>query len=479
MKRTYNQNRYRHTKIIFTIGPATESEEMLTKLINEGVDICRINMAHADHDWTRATIEKIRKVSKKVGREISIMMDVKGPEIRTCALGKPIFLEQDQRVDLSIDANKFSQDSDGTPVLGVNYPSLIQDISVGNEVQVDNGLLKFEVIGKTESRIQCKVVIGGELGSRRHINLPGVKINLPAITEKDRGDIQVGHEAGVDQYALSFVREATDIDILREFMVSIGATGKVVAKIEDQSALSNLNEIIQAADCLMVARGDLGIECPYEELPIIQRRAVKQCLLRGKGVIVATHMLESMIENPVPTRAEVTDVANAVYEQADCIMLSGETTIGKYPLECVQAFKRISLRIERSGGAGFAEGRILKGARDMMLRSAKMLAEELHETPIVVFTKTGRFGEILSSLRCKAPVYAFTDRLEILRHLVTLWGIEPFLMDFCEDPEQTIKDAFQVLQERKWVKKGQQLVVITNVLAHDQLVDTVQLRYVD
>jgi pyruvate kinase len=229
----------------------------------------------------------------------------------------------------------------------------------------------------------------------------------------------------------------------------------------------------------MVARGDLGIECPYEELPIIQRRAVKQCLHMGKGVIVATHMLESMIENPVPTRAEVTDVANAVFEQADCIMLSGETTVGKYPLECVQAFKRISLRIERSGGAGFAEGRILKGGRDMMLRSAKILAEELHETPIVVFTKTGRFGEILSSLRCKVPVYAFTDRLEILRHLVTLWGIEPFLMDFSDDPEQTIKDAFQVLQEREWVKKEQQLVVITNVLAHEQLVDTVQLRYVE
>lgn len=470
---------YRHTKIIFTIGPATESEEMLEKMIEEGVDICRINMAHADHDWTRATVERIRRISKKVGREIAIMMDIKGPEIRTCPMEESIQLSQGQRVDLSTDANDFSYDAAGFPVLGVNYPSLIEDLSEGKEVQVDNGLLKFKIIGKTDSRVQCEVLIGGELGSRRHINLPGVKVNLPAITEKDKGDIRVGMEAEVDQFALSFVREATDIDTLREYLVSLGKQSKIIAKIEDQSAISNLDEIIQAADCLMVARGDLGIECPFEELPIIQRRAVKKCLQMGKGVIVATHMLESMIDNPVPTRAEVTDVSNAVYEQADCIMLSGETTVGKFPLECVRVFNRIALRIERSGGAGFAEGRVLKGPKTIMLRSAKILAEELGDSPILVFTKTGRLGEILSSLRCNVPIYAFTDRPAILRHMVTLWGIEPFLMEFCEDPEQTIKNAFAKLLESGWVTKGRPLVVITNVLAHDRIVDTVQLRYVD
>lgn len=471
--------RYRHTKIIFTIGPASESDEMLEKLIIEGVDVCRINMAHANHEWTKSTIQRIRVISKKLGREISVMMDVKGPEIRTCPMDEPIHLTTGDRVDLSTEANAFSRDEAGHVILGVNYPSLIDDIPVGNTIQVDNGLLNFEVLRKTASRIECVVVVGGELGSRRHINLPGVKINLPAITEKDRGDIQIGMEAGVDQYALSFVREATDIDILREYMVSIGATGKIVAKIEDQSAITNLDEIILAADSLMVARGDLGIECPYEELPIIQRRAVKQCLRMGKGVIVATHMLESMIENPVPTRAEVTDISNAVYEQADCIMLSGETTIGKYPLECVKVFNRIALRTEASGGAGFAEGRILKGPKTMMLRSAKILAEELGDAPILVFTRTGRLGEILSSLRCQVPIYAFTDRRNILRHLVTLWGIEPFMMDFDADPEQTIKDAFDRLLEREWVKKGQALVVITNALAHGRVIDTLQLRYVD
>lgn len=471
---------YRHTKIIFTIGPATESEEMLEKLIQEGVDVCRINMAHADHDWTRKTVKKIREISKKVGREIAIMMDIKGPEIRTCPMEEPITLQKGQRIDLSTDENQFFTDEEtGFPVLGVNYPSLIGDLSEGNEVQVDNGLLRFKVIGKTDTRIQCKVLIGGELGSRRHINLPGVKVNLPAITRKDKQDILVGVEAGVDLYALSFVREATDIDILREYLVSIGTQARIVAKIEDQSAITNLDEIIQAADSLMVARGDLGIECPYEELPIIQRRTVKACIHIGKPVIIATHMLESMIENPVPTRAEVTDVANAVFEQADCIMLSGETTIGKFPVECIRVFKRIALRIERSGGAGYAEGRILKGPKTMMLRSAKILAEELKDAPIVVFTRTGRLGEILSSLRCEVPVYAFTDRIKILRLMVTLWGIEPFLMDFNEDPEQTIKDAFAMLIERGWIKKGQPLVVITNALAHGRVVDTLQLRYAD
>lgn len=471
---------YRHTKIIFTIGPATESEEMLEQLINEGVDVCRINMAHATHEWTKTTVARIRMVSEKLGREISIMMDIKGPEIRTCPLDEAIQLKEGDRVDLSTEANTFKRDEDGGyPVLGVNYPSLIEDLSAGNKIQVDNGLLKFEVLEVTDSRIQCKVLIGGKLTSRRHINLPGVKVNLPAITQKDKNDVQVGVEAGVDQFALSFVREATDIDTLREYLVSIGSQSRVVAKIEDQTAISNLDEIIRAADSLMVARGDLGIECSLEELPIIQRKAVKKCLKLGKPVIVATHMLESMIENPVPTRAEVTDVANAVFEQADCIMLSGETTIGKFPLECVKVFKRIALRIERSGGAGFAEGRILKGPKTMMLRSAKILAEELKDTPILVFTRTGRLGEILSSLRCQAPIYAFTDRPRILRHLVTLWGIEPFSMEFDEDPEQTIQDAFKVMLERDWVKKGQTLVVITNALAHGRIIDTLQLRYVD
>ena len=343
------KNPYRHTKIIFTIGPSTESDEMLEKMIEGGVNICRINMAHASHDWTRDTMNRIRMISQKIGREIAIMMDIKGPEIRTCALDEPIQLKKGMRVDLSTEENCPYQDEDGLLAIGVNYTSLIEDLKKGNQVHVDNGLLKFEVIGKTDKRIQCEVLIGGELTSRRHINLPGVKVKLPAITKKDRTDVEVGTELKVDQFALSFVREATDVKILREHMNKVGSKARIIAKIEDQSAISNLEEIIEASDGIMIARGDLGIECPYEELPIIQRSTIKKCLEMGKRVIVATHMLESMIKHPVPTRAEITDVSNAVFEQADCIMLSGETTIGKYPLECVQVFERIALRIRKIG----------------------------------------------------------------------------------------------------------------------------------
>lgn len=470
---------YRHTKIIFTIGPATESEQMLEKLICEGVDICRINMAHADHEWTRTITQRIRKVSKKVSREIAIMMDVKGPEIRTCPMETPIMLKEGQTIFISTHANEYSEDEDGTPIVGVNYPSIVDDVSVGGEIQVDNGLIKLEIIGKTEDRIQCRVEIPGKLGSRRHINLPGVKIKLPAITQKDKGDIAVGIECGVDQFALSFVREATDIDILRAFLVKHKSRARIIAKIEDQSAISNIDEIIQASDGLMIARGDLGIECPFEDLPIIQRETLKSCLVMGKPVIVATHMLESMIDNPVPTRAEVSDISIAVHDQADCIMLSGETTIGKYPLECVRVFNRIALKMEKCGSAGYAEGRTLKGPKTMMLRAAKTLAEELGNTPILVFTKTGRLGDILASLRCKVPVYAFTNKIHILRHMATTWGIEPFMMDFDDDPEQTILNAFEHLLTRGWISEGSTLVVITNALAHGNVIDTMQLRYID
>jgi len=470
---------YRHTKIIFTIGPATESEAMLEKLICEGVDVCRINMAHANHEWTANIVKRVREVSKRVSREIAIMMDIKGPEIRTCALDKPIQLETGGRIDLCVESNQVPEGASEYPVIGVNYPQLHEDLFVGGEVLVDNGLLKFEVIGKTDTTVQCRIIIGGTLSSRRHINLPGVHVKLPAITEKDKGDIKVAIENDIDIIALSFAREATDIDILREFLIRNNSDAKIVAKIEDQSAITNLEEIIQASDGLMIARGDLGIECPFDELPVIQRRAIKKCLELGKPVTVATHMLESMIENPVPTRAEVTDVSNAVYEQADCIMLSGETTVGKYPVECVQVFKRIAMRTEEAPGAGFADGRELKGPKTTMLRHAKGLAEELGNTPILVFTRTGRLGEILASLRCKVPVFAFTDRSKVLKHLVTLRGIEPFHMEFNDDPEQTIRDGFKILLSRGWVERGQSLVVITNALAHDRIIDTVQLRYAE
>ena len=336
---------FRRTKIIITLGPATESEEMLEKLVRAGVDIARLNMAHATHEWTRTIIRRIRAVSAKVGRDIAIMMDIKGPEIRTGDVDIPLELKAGEIFDFTVKPGTSRENSEEVRSVDVNYRDLISDIKVGNTVLVDNGLISLEVLEKHDAHIRCRVLIPGELKSRRHINLPGVKVNLPSFTEKDRGDTTVGLEEGIDFVALSFVREAADITLLREFLTDRKSKVRIIAKIEDQSGISNLEAIVGAADGLMVARGDLGIECPFEELPIIQRRAVRACLAQGRPVIVATHMLESMITQPLPTRAEITDVANAVYELTDCVMLSGETTIGLYPLQCVDILAKIARRI--------------------------------------------------------------------------------------------------------------------------------------
>ena len=323
---------YRHTKVIFTIGPATTDEEILEKLLNVGVDICRLNMAHASHEWTKQTIDTVNKVCQKTGRQIAFMMDVKGPEIRTGDVGEELQLIAGETFDLLMDPKAAEEGIRGTTV---NYPGLNKDINVDDVILVDSGLIRMKVIEINDERVRCTVVIPGPMGNRRHINLPGIKVNLPCLTKKDRDDIMCGIECGVDFFALSFVREPDDLDILRRFIADNGSVAKIIAKIEDQTAVKNLDEIILASDGLMVARGDLGIEIPYETLPLVQHRAVKTCLAMGKPVIIATHMLETMITNPMPSRAEITDVATAVLEQADCIMLSGETTVGKYPGECV------------------------------------------------------------------------------------------------------------------------------------------------
>ena len=438
---------FQHTKITFTLGPATESEEMLEKLIVTGVDLCRLNMAHASHDWVRASIRRIKTVCDRVGRHIAIMMDVKGPEMRTGDLPAPIALQPGQLLDFVTDAG--TPADDGAASVGVNYRDLPKDVAVGNTVLVDSGLIRLEVLETHAGRVRCRVKVAGPLTSRRHLNLPGVKINLPPLTQKDRGDIEVGIAEGVDFFALSFVREANDLDLLRRFLTEHKSSARIIAKIEDQSAILNLDEIVAASDGLMVARGDLGIECPFEELPIIQRRAIQQCIIHRKPVIVATHMLESMIQSPVPTRAEVSDIANAAYEQADCIMLSGETTSGKYPLECVQTMQRIVRRVEAVGELHPAPMPLLKTHKDKLLGAAARLAQEDHHAGIVVFTRNGNLPAVLSAVRPRrCPIYAFTDVDLVFRQLLLHWGVEPFRMDFSKDYEQTILNAFEYLKRK-------------------------------
>jgi pyruvate kinase len=474
-----NSKSYRHTKIIFTIGPATNNVEMLSELLKRGVDVCRLNMAHADHEWTRQAIENVRSASEAVGRKVALMMDVKGPEIRTGPLEEPFQLERDQTFDLLLE-REAEPVREGVCGVRINYPQLKDDVNVGDTILVDSGLLRMRVLEINDDRIRCSVRIGGELGSRRHINLPGVHVRLPALTQKDRDDIETGIKYGVDFFALSFVRSADDLDILRRFLTDRGSKAHVIAKIEDQSAISNLEEIIQASDGLMVARGDLGIEIPYETLPLVQRRAVTACQRMGKPAIVATHMLESMIHNPIPTRAEISDIANAVFEQADCVMLSGETTVGKYPKECVDVMNRIIRSIEANADRKLNDTLKLKTPKEMMLKSAVYLSDDITRCGIAVFTRRGNLARTLSTLRPrKSTIFAFTEDEEVFQNLLIYWGVEPFLMNFDEDdPEKTIQDAFARLKSRGWVEPRDNMVVISSVFAGAKIIDTIQLRVI-
>lgn len=472
---------FRRTKIIFTLGPATESEAMLEKLIGGGADVVRLNMAHAKHDWTRTVIRRIRDVSQRLGREVAIMMDIKGPEIRTGDLTVPIELKAGEIFDFTVKPGAApGENAEEVRSVDVNYKDLVNDIQVGDTVLVDNGLLRLEVLAKDAARIRCRVLIPGQLSSRRHINLPGVKVNLPSFTEKDRADTLVGLAEGIDYIALSFVREAKDVEQLREFLGAQKSKARIIAKIEDQTAIANLDGIIRACDALMVARGDLGIECPFEELPIIQRRAVRACLAQARPVIVATHMLESMIGQPVPTRAEITDVANAVYELADCVMLSGETTVGKYPLECVQMLDKISRRIEAEDDTGAREPAVFTGDRMKILHSAVVLADEIPHSKILTFTRHGFMAFGLAALRpVHSPIFAITPSLDLARQLRLLRAVEPVVMPFAGDPDATIENAVIVLQRAGHLAPGDKLIVTTDVVSQDRLVASVQFRTVE
>lgn len=473
------KNLPRQTKVIATIGPATESEQMLEKLINEGVDVCRLNMAHADHDWVREISTRIRSVGTRLNREPAIMMDVKGPEIRTGYLHDNLNLKKDDLLDLIFEAQPTPPTSDGIWKVEVNYDKLSEHIKSGDTILLDNGLIPLSVVESSPEQIRCLVQQDATLKSRRHVNLPGIETGLPSLTQKDRQDTLVGIECKHDYFALSFTRDADAIDLFRSFLKENQSDAQIIAKIEDQQGVSNLDEIITASDALMVARGDLGIECAFEELPIIQRRAVGACQSRGKPVIVATHLLESMIESPVPTRAEISDVANAVNEGADCLMLSGETTTGKQPIECVQLLNRISARIEAEIQPGLTEELKLFRPKAKMLRSAAMLAMRIENSAVLVFTRSGDLAAKLGALRPNgSPVFAFTDVEGLHRRLRLIWGIEPFLLPFSEDPEMTIQDAIKKLKDEGWVHDKDQLVTVTNILADGKVVEGIQLREV-
>ncbi|HET7539642.1 MAG TPA: pyruvate kinase [Polyangiaceae bacterium] len=467
---------YRHTKIIATIGPATDSEEKLGQLITAGVDVLRLNMAHGSGDWAKTLIERVRRVSDKLGRHVAVMMDVKGPEIRTGVVETPIELAIGDQFEFYTDVP-----TPGVRGVSVNYPGLPTDVSIGATILVDSGLMRLQVQDLDATHVRCKVLTPGKLGSRRHVNLPGMMVNLPSLTEKDERDVRAGVEAGIDFVALSFVRKSDDILLLRDFLNHLGSRARIIAKIEDQSGVRNMHSIIKVTDAVMVARGDLGIEIDYHTLPLVQSQMVDLCLKEGKPVIIATHLLESMISAPMPTRAEISDISTAVRERADAVMLSGETTTGQYPLECVDVMKNIIATIEPTEKRPRNESIELEQPKAKMLRAATVLARELgDDSGIVVFTRSGFLAYTLAALRgVGVPIYAFTDDVETFRHMLLPWGVEPFLMPFSDDPEETVKNALALLKRNEWVDDAAWLVVITNVLAEGRVVDALQLRQVE
>lgn len=464
----------RKTKIICTIGPATESIEMLEKLANAGMNVARLNMSHGDHESHAKIIQAIQSLNKKLSHPIAVLLDTQGPEIRTGDMVNDLHLTEGDTISI---VARGAEDVESSSI-HINYEDLINDVDVGDMITVDNGLINLEVLSKEDRVMQVKVIDGGLLKSKRHVNLPGIRVNLPAITDKDRRDIEFGMQQGVDFIALSFVRQADDIHELRELLGDKADKIKIVAKLEDQEAITNMVDIIAAADGIMVARGDLGVEIPLEVLPRIQRRIIRTCAEMGKRAIVATHMLESMIENPIPTRAEVTDVANAVYEEADAIMLSGETTVGKYPVKCVEILDRISRSTESSRGLRFTDNLELEGDKQQIAMAAVNLAESISAKAIIVPTRRGRMANRVTNCHPQESIIcAFTNDSRTRRQLVMNRNVLSYQIEFSQDSEKTLATAAAIMIQRNEFSPDDRVVVISDALAGSGF-EAIQIRLI-
>ena len=463
----------RKTKIIATLGPATDKPEKIGELIEAGADVFRLNMSHATHDWTRKIVSDIREQSALTEKSVAILIDLQGPSIRTGDVDGKLDLKKGDLVEFrNVDLEPNSPISVTT-----NYAKLHEDISVEDVMLVDNGEIHFQVKRIDEGRLLCEVLTSGSMGSRRHINLPGIRVNLPPLTKKDILDIDLAAELAVDFIAISFVRDAAHVHFLREQLEERACTARIIAKIEDQEAVKNLSEIIAESAAVMVARGDLGIEVHIEELPVIQRTILKEAARIGRKAIVATHMLESMIDNPVPTRAEVTDVANAIFEQADAVMVSGETSVGKYPVKCIEVLDRIARRMEREPGAGFCEDIELRTEKQHTVKSAVVLANSLEDSKIVVFTARGVLANYAAHQRpdC-ASIFAFTPDDTVVRALHLNRGVYPFPMQFEKQPEESIRKAIEFLKEKDLIESGDPVVILSDVLNQDFDTEAILLR---
>ncbi len=451
----------RRTKVVATVGPASRDPEMLKRLIGAGVDVFRMNYSHGTHESHEETIHAVRAASADVGREVGVLQDLSGPKIRTGSLpdGEHLEFVVDDLVDLVREPGPLRPG-----VLTSTLPELVDELRDGERVLLSDGRLELKVEVTRTDAVRLRVVRGGRLAGRAGINLPDTELSVPSLTEKDRKDLRHGLDIGADMTALSFVRRAQDLVDARRAASELGRQLFLVAKIEKPEALRELAGIIQEADAIMVARGDLGVEIPAEEVPLAQKRIIRAANARRIPVITATQMLESMIESPVPTRAEASDVANAIFDGTDAVMLSGETAAGKYPEEAVRTMARIAEKSDVPDSERqrrFRSSGIALSSDEAVARAASRAAEDVRAKAIVVYTESGSTARLLSSQRPGVPILALSPHLETVRRLRLVWGVYPRLMPSVSRLAEMLALGEKILVDADQVSPGEAVVVVS------------------
>ena len=453
----------RRTKIVCTLGPATTDPETIRRLVAAGMDVARMNFSHGSHEEHKQRVQRVREAAQEEGKVVTVLQDLQGPKIRVGEVqGGSVMLREGDEVTV---ATEGSEETTGDRIF-IDYDSLTQDAQEGERILIDDGLLELKVTGRNGSDLRAAVVEGGPLRSRKGVNLPDIRISTPPMTEKDLNDLEVGLELGVDVVALSFVQERSDVEALVHRISEVGKNTGVIAKIEKPQAVRNIDEILDAADGIMVARGDLGIEMPMEEVPATQKRLIRSGMAAAKPVITATQMLESMVEDPRPTRAEASDVANAVLDGSDAVMLSAETAVGNHPVRVVEAMNQIIRQAEKYW---YEQRRSLTMAPDQLEQGGSVtdsvsftacrLAEQVGAEALCCLTNSGATARAIARHRPSMPIYAFTDNQRVVAQLGSLWGTEAFYIPFQQDTDQGIARVHSVLREHELVTQGGQVVM--------------------
>lgn len=470
------------TKIVCTMGPNTDNREIMKELALNGMDVARFNFSHGDHAEHRHRLEILESVREELGIPIASLLDTKGPEIRTGKLkdGKKVTLKEGDLYTLT------TEEIVGDETRGyINYAGLAEDVKPGDRILIDDGLIELHVREVNGTDIVCRIENGGELGEKKGVNVPGVRVKLPALTDKDKEDIRFGVDAGFDFVAASFVRNADAIREIREILDEKGSAMQIIAKIENEEGIENIDSIIEASDGIMVARGDMGVEIPAEKVPHIQKMIIRKCNLACKVVITATQMLDSMIRNPRPTRAEVSDVANAVYEGTDAVMLSGETAMGSYPIEAVRMMSQIAEESEKYLDYMFYQRRKvsaenLRNISNTVCYSSVATASDLEAPVIVAPSVSGFTTRMLPKWRPKALIAGLSPSMTAVRQMQLYWGVKPFHAKRAESTDALLFASVELLKEKGIVKEGEIVVatagVVTRANRHEPVADTNIMR---